>query len=52
MSGQHLPSVVASLGQTEYPDAYGGLTARLTGPDDPLGNRYQDARSGRRGEQM
>jgi hypothetical protein len=28
----HLPSVVARLGETEYPDAYGGLTARLTGP--------------------
>jgi hypothetical protein len=27
----HLPSVVARLGETEYPDAYGGLTARLTG---------------------
>ena len=22
----HLPSVVARLGETEYPDAYGGLT--------------------------
>jgi hypothetical protein len=30
----HLPSVVARLGETEYRDAYGGLTARLTGPDD------------------
>jgi hypothetical protein len=29
----HLPSVVASLGETQYPDAYGGLTVRLTGPD-------------------
>jgi hypothetical protein len=24
----HLPSVVARLGETEYPEAYGGLTAR------------------------
>jgi hypothetical protein len=30
----HLPSVVARLGETVYRDAYGGLTARLTGPDD------------------
>jgi hypothetical protein len=30
----HLPSVVARLGETQYPDAYGGLTARLTGPDE------------------
>ncbi len=28
----HLPSVVARLGETEYPDAYGGRTVRLTGP--------------------
>jgi hypothetical protein len=28
----HLPSVVTRLGEAEYPDAYGGLTARLTGP--------------------
>jgi len=34
MTAQHLPSVVARLGQAEYPDAYGGLTARLTGPDE------------------
>jgi hypothetical protein len=27
----HLPSAVARLGETEYPDAYGGLTAQLTG---------------------
>ena len=26
----HLPSVVARLGETEYPEAYGGLTARLS----------------------
>ena len=26
----HLPSVVARLGQTQFPDAYGGLTVRLT----------------------
>jgi hypothetical protein len=28
----HLPSVVARLGETGYPEAYGGLTVRLTGP--------------------
>ena len=28
----HLPGVVARLGETEYPEAYGGLTVRLTGP--------------------
>jgi hypothetical protein len=27
----HLPSVVARLGETEYPEAYGGLTARAVG---------------------
>jgi hypothetical protein len=27
----HLPSAVARLGETEYPEAYGGLTARLPG---------------------
>jgi hypothetical protein len=27
----HFPSAVARLGETEYPQAYGGLTARLTG---------------------
>ena len=27
----HLPSVVARLGETAYPEAYGGLTVRLTG---------------------
>ena len=26
----HLPSVVARLGETEYPEAHGGLTARLS----------------------
>jgi hypothetical protein len=26
----HLPSVVARLGETEYPEAYGGLTALLS----------------------
>ena len=26
----HLPSVVARLGQTQYPEAYGGMTVRLT----------------------
>jgi len=26
----HLPSVVARLGETEYPEAYGGLTVRLS----------------------
>jgi hypothetical protein len=33
MPGVHLPSVVARLGETQYPDAYGGLTVRATGPD-------------------
>ena len=28
----HLPTAVARLGETEYPDAYGGLTVRPTGP--------------------
>lgn len=31
----HLPTAVANLGKTQYPDAYGGLTARLTRPDEP-----------------
>lgn len=31
----HLPTAVAGLGETQYPDAYGGLTARVTRPDEP-----------------
>lgn len=31
----HLPSAVANLGETQYPDVYGGLTARLARPDEP-----------------
>jgi len=26
----HLPSVIARLGETDYPQAYGGLTVRLS----------------------
>ena len=32
----HLPSVVARLGETEYPEAYGGLAVRLSDLRRPI----------------